>query len=248
MNKKADTVGVHLRKARVRLALSLEEAYAKTRIHTRIIEALEEDRAEEVLNPIYVRSFIKTYSHCLGLEDDDIIKKFLSRKTEPAISQKTQPELKTMRSRINFSKFLLPIVSTISIVFLVFIIIFATTKLASSVRNMFRNSRASSTIAVAPAAQAKTAFQVIPQNEKLILKLQTKEDVWMQVKSDGEIVFRHVLPKGSTEKWEAGEKINLWLGKAEDVELFLNEQSLGSPGRGVIKNISITRDGINIGK
>ena len=38
----------------------------------------------------------------------------------------------------------------------------------------------------------------------------------------------------------------LWVGKAEYLELILNGHPLGSPGRGVIKDITITRKGLEV--
>ncbi|MBI2447090.1 MAG: DUF4115 domain-containing protein, partial [Candidatus Omnitrophica bacterium] len=63
---------------------------------------------------------------------------------------------------------------------------------------------------------------------------------------DGKKMFEEVLKEGSSEKWEANEKIELWVGKAEGLELERNGQPLGPLGYGIIKNILITREDMKI--
>ena len=47
-------VGEKLKKARLEKGLSLDEVYRQTRIHLRVLEALEEDRAHNLLSFIYI--------------------------------------------------------------------------------------------------------------------------------------------------------------------------------------------------
>ena len=76
------------------------------------------------------------------------------------------------------------------------------------------------------------------------LTIRTKADVWMQVKSDGTVIFQNVLPKGSQESWTAKEELELWTGNAGAMELILNGTPLGNPGIGVKKGIKVTRMGL----
>ena len=113
MNKKTETIGARLKKVRNEKGLSLEEVYSKTRIHTRVLEAIEENRAEEVLSRVYIKSFLKEYTRCLGLDWDELEKTFLT-KAEPVpvkIPEKTIPlpepvqSLPLSKTKIDFKKF-----------------------------------------------------------------------------------------------------------------------------------------------
>ncbi len=80
------------------------------------------------------------------------------------------------------------------------------------------------------------------------LGIRAKGDCWIQVKSDGKIIFQNNLKKGRSENWQAKEKIELSLGNAGVVELEVNGKFISSLGRRgqSIKNILITKDGLSI--
>ena len=97
-----------------------------------------------------------------------------------------------------------------------------------------------------PSATVEKPVTKTPQAHPFLLVTKTSNDVWMEIKADGKQIFKSVLPKGSVEAWRANKKIELWVGKAESVELILNGTSLGSPGKGVKKGILITPQGMKI--
>ena len=73
-----------------------------------------------------------------------------------------------------------------------------------------------------------------------------KSPVWVELKKDGEKQFQRVLPKGLAESVTAREKVELFVANGDVVEIFLNGRSLGSPGKGVIKDLEITRNGMKV--
>ncbi len=79
------------------------------------------------------------------------------------------------------------------------------------------------------------------------LGIRAKEDCWMQVKTDGKVIFQNNLKKSRFEYWQAKEKIELSLGNAGVVELEVNGKIIPSLGRRgqSIKNILITKDGLS---
>ena len=96
-----------------------------------------------------------------------------------------------------------------------------------------------------PAEKKKPAIN-IPLNKPLVLTVKAKDNVWMEVKSDGEVIFRNILSNGTLETWKAEEKIELWVGNASALELMLNDIPLGSPGRGVKRGIIISHKGMKL--
>lgn len=85
---------------------------------------------------------------------------------------------------------------------------------------------------------------LIPQNERLNLSISTTDDVWIELRMDGNIIFKNVLKKGSEENWQADKNFELWTGNAAAMNITLNGNNLGSPGVGVKKGIIINRQGI----
>ena len=252
-NKTNNLIGGRLKKARIKKSVSLEDVYEKTKIHPRILTALEEDHAEETISPIYRKAFLRTYSRYLGLDSDEFIKKVLEdrepeKKFHPDTTGGVFKEERLAR-KTNLKKILFPVIVFFSAVAVIFMIGFTGLKLIKGVKNTFNRAR----VALAAKKTGTTAkesakFKPIPKNEKLVLGLKTSDEVWAQVKSDDKIVFRSILPKGSSEVWKADKSLSIWVGKAEAVRLTLNSQELGSPGKGTIKNIAITREGMKVGK
>ena len=66
-------VGERLRKAREARGLSLDAVAASTHIRERYLEALEEERFEEIPGPAYVKGFLRNYAAHLGLPEDEIM-------------------------------------------------------------------------------------------------------------------------------------------------------------------------------
>ena len=84
----------------------------------------------------------------------------------------------------------------------------------------------------------------IPENEKLYLVLKATQDVWIELKRDGAIIFKSVLKKDIPREWQADDDFELWTGNASVMDITLNGVDLGSPGRGVKRGIVINRQGI----
>jgi cytoskeletal protein RodZ len=58
--------------------------------------------------------------------------------------------------------------------------------------------------------------------------------VWVQVESDGRVIFSGILNTGDTRRWSAGRQLMLWTGDAANVQVTYNGKSLGrlgSPGQ-----------------
>lgn len=66
-------VGDALRAARESRGLTLEQVETTTRIRRVFLEALEEDRFDELPAPVYTRGFIRNYARLLGLDPDDVV-------------------------------------------------------------------------------------------------------------------------------------------------------------------------------
>jgi len=64
------TRGERLRRLRKAKGLSLEQVHQITKIHVRVINALEEDKIDEI-SPVYVKGLLKIYCNLLGADPKD---------------------------------------------------------------------------------------------------------------------------------------------------------------------------------
>lgn len=84
----ASRVGAELRAARLRLGWSLEEVAQGLRIRLPFLEAIEEGRIGDLPGAAYAVGFVRTYATSLGLEADDVSRRFRAESQE--INRKTE--------------------------------------------------------------------------------------------------------------------------------------------------------------
>ncbi|MBU1726320.1 MAG: DUF4115 domain-containing protein [Candidatus Omnitrophica bacterium] len=106
-----------------------------------------------------------------------------------------------------------------------------------------------------PNTASGSVGQSIPLDKKesvsgINLGILAKDKCWVSLKADGRLVFQRMLEKGRYESWNAKERIELSLGDAGAVELQVNDQIFSYLGRKgqPLKNVTITKDGLNIGR
>src|SRR5271163_4056377 len=68
--------GEHLKREREMRGVSLEEIAAATRISTRFLEALENERWEELPGGVFNRGFIRSVARFLGLDEDALVAEY----------------------------------------------------------------------------------------------------------------------------------------------------------------------------
>lgn len=71
----------------------------------------------------------------------------------------------------------------------------------------------------------------------LVLEAKANGRCWVEVRSDGQVVYSDTLSMGDTYIWSAQEEIRVRFGNAGAVELRLNDQDLGIAGKGVLTRV-----------
>ena len=253
------SIGQRLKSAREAKGIALEEVVRFTKIQRKILEAIETDQLEEVLDPVYAKIFLKKYAAFLGLDGEALVGEYIALHGPiPERSLSPQTELtKTSPAGLPLQQVLFPtgigIVALIGAVFLAYLSADLYDTLKD--RKSSGSSRGAARAAVSKASGAKPSAApktpeapklVIPRSQPLKLEVRTKAEVWMQVKSDGVVVFQNVLPKAAREIWTAKDELELWTGNSSALELQLNGKPLEPIGVGVKKGIKITRRGVEL--
>lgn len=259
---KKESVGERLHKARLKKKVTIEQAHKDTKIHPKVLAALEEDRHSEVLSPTYVKAFLRSYCKYLELDASGILEDYDAsnkRTAEPTLKIKVKEEPKeNILQNIKLDQYLnlakkwaAPAGAVILGVILGVFLIFLTTKAIKKIRHasVFKGKpNLEASVETSPREGAIIKPLSIPENQALTLIARTKADVWLEVDADGKSVYKGLLKKGSVEAYKADEKFQLLTGKGEFLDLTLNGNPLGSPGDGVIKKIILTRKGLKIDK
>jgi cytoskeleton protein RodZ len=69
--------GENLRREREKRNLTLEQISQSTKIGTRMLQALEEDRFNQLPGGIFNKGFVRAYARCLGLDEDQTVTDYL---------------------------------------------------------------------------------------------------------------------------------------------------------------------------
>ena len=266
-----ESIGARLKEVRLGKGLSLEEVHKKTKIQMDILKAIEENSLANI-NPIYIKGFLKIYCDFLGVNFKEYNPDQKDSGRQPqqvsprpmniggaAVPQK-QPIKMAGKSKFNVKQ----AVSVLVIVLLALFLVVGLVKLGGFVVSAIRKPRHSVArpippVTVKPVVKAvakplvatkKVSAKQVPLTSKVRLAVSAKEDCFIQLKVDGKTVFQRVLKRGRFESWEAKDRIELSLNNAAALTMVVNGQSIPPIGRKgqAVKNIVITREGINTGR
>ncbi len=226
------SIGTRLKKAREKKQLSIEQVSQKTKIHPRIVEAIEEDRGQEELHPVYIKGFLKSYASLVGLNGEELIHEYLAQVPKfsaapPSLlevaSQEEEPALLPWAGR------LLLAIAIVGALFLTGIGI-------SRIRL--------SHVVLQKGVITPYPFR-IPEKGLLTLKLHARDNTWVTVHADGRLMYQGLLAKGKEESWTSDRQFVLSLTDGGAVHVNLNRKSLGVPGRKgrPLEKIVMTREG-----
>lgn len=242
------SIGDKLRKAREDKGILLEEAHKATKIHPNVLEALEEDRLEQILGRTYVKAFLKQYVHYLGLDEREIIQEYTSK----AVPQTEKPILtKKPISEKKPTKFSHIMVTLFAFIAWLSIMSFATMRFMNHYKDFAKDKEVTVVAAAEKVKLEEKATEKgiipIPKDRTITLTLTTNKDVWLKVTRDNDLTFHGILPKDSKETWRANEEIRVSeIGRPEALTLNVNGKSIDFSERPLRREILITHEGIDV--
>lgn len=90
------SIGEILRRERLRRRLDLEGVSRQLKIPPRLLEAIEDERFDQLPGGVFAKSFVRQYARMLGLDEEEILDE-LQRVLEPPPPE-PDPELESLRS------------------------------------------------------------------------------------------------------------------------------------------------------
>ena len=82
--------GEKLKQEREKRKITLEQISSSTKIGTRMLQALEEDKFNQLPGGIFNKGFVRAYSRCVGLDEDQTVAEYLQASGD-APPPKTEP-------------------------------------------------------------------------------------------------------------------------------------------------------------
>ncbi len=236
-------VGKKLKAGREKKHLTLEDVSAQTKINRDILFRLEEDRFSEVLNPTYVKGFLRTYARFLQLDEQEILKEY-SKFSPPPPDQILEITGETLPS--DWRGLIFPAAVFVLVILAAVLTYHLVTPRWPSYGGGTAGREQKKKTSLFRAAKKPEEKATVPSAVALKLEARAKGDCWVRTFTDGKVIFEDVLRAGEKVVWQAEKKFELQVGKAENLTLTLNGKSLILPGEGVIRGIVVTREGLRL--
>lgn len=243
------SVGSKLKKAREKKHLSWEEVSQKTKIHPKILELLEEDRAPESLSRFYVMGFLRNYAHFVELNGEELVREYSATATKDP--SPTPPE--TLESgweeEIGVSPWVGRTLFIIVIVAFFFLLGIGLSKGKGGKKHLPPPMAQRASLSIKKGTPVAYPFR-IPQSEPLTLRLRVQENSWIRVQSDGRLMYQGLLTKGKEEVWVAHQQFELSLSDGGAVWFGLNRKPLGILGEKgrPLEKLMMTRESWRVGE
>ncbi len=269
------TIGASLKEARTKKSVSLDDVHAKIKIHPRVLQLLEEDKFEKLPSPLFAKSFLKSYAEFLELNTDSLLEIYdREKQKEPDQVLFLRPADPTAKHKAN-AKIETKRIAGIALVVLALLLFLSgiPQKTIGAWAMKMKPAKSATSKAIKKdkekkddaVLQTKTQqdaevkneaewlnsvklgnFPQISKKSPLDLEIRALDAVWVHITGDGAVLFQGILKKGVSGKYSAKDMIEVWTGNAANMSLWLNKTSLGSPGKGFVKKMQISRDGIRV--
>lgn len=263
-------IGEVLKEARSKRSITLDDVHAKIKIHPRVLQLLEEGKFEKLPSPLFTKSFLRSYAEFLEVNPDELLQQYDKegvKEPEQVLFIRTADERMQKpigQEMLNITLIVLGLVVGGGFGFFVL----------KNAPHWFANAKAPSFAlpaknfrpAKAEALRAKEAEVVASQKKKedwlrspdqgnfpriggnspIELKIKAVDSVWLRITGDGKILYQTIMKKGQEESWSAKKSVEIWTGNSSNMALTVNKTFLGSPGKGVIKKMVISREGVRV--
>jgi len=269
-------IGQALKEAREKRSVSLEEVHAKIKIHPRILQLLEEEKFDKLPSPLFAKSFLRSYAEFLGVDAESLLGSYEKEKqpvAEPEQILYLKAADLSGERRTSLKGWAVGIAAAF---FIAAVLFGSPAKMMSSwTAKMKKTSVApakerggSLPVRQAGASGGKESEAAVPADDPpgaewinsvklgnfpslnkrvpLDLEIRALDAVWVHVTCDGKVLFQGILKKGAGESWKAKGSIEIWTGNASNMLLILNRNAIGSPGKGVVKKMIVSHEGVRI--
>jgi hypothetical protein len=234
-------IGSSLREARLRHGYEISDAEAATKIRTKYLKALEDERFELLPAPTYIKGFLHSYAEFLGLDGQLYVDEYNSRYSaadeEVAIRPRRQPQSRAHR-RVESRVLLLALLGIAAATALVVIAWKWGGSEPTSVANLDSGQPAAPAVREQPAAVPKPAVNLVLSavggNSLVIVRMGT---------GSGEPVFDGTIERGRSMRF-TGERLWLNVGSPDNLVARLNGKIARLPARREPVVLVATRKGL----
>ncbi|MGD2245991.1 MAG: DUF4115 domain-containing protein [Candidatus Aminicenantes bacterium] len=236
------SLGQDLRRERELRGISLEEISNSTKISLKQLEAVEQDRLDDLPGGFFIKAILKAYANSIGLEEDAVMNKYY----EESLLQEPSPPSKHHKEKLKppIPKKIIGISVLVFTSMIILIFVYSTSWQKKTVLPQeeiipwtpIQKEKPISLPGTNPSEPS------VIEAEKLALEISFTEETWLQVYADGELKVEDTKMPGERISVEAFEELLIHVGNAGGVAYRLNDRegkSFGASGV-TVRNIRIT--------
>ncbi|MEU9998748.1 RodZ domain-containing protein [Streptomyces sp. NPDC050848] len=233
-----DSIGRALQQGRIAAGLTVDEVSASTRVRIPIVHAIEEDDFSRCGGDVYARGHIRTLARAVGIDPAPLIEQYDAEHGGRPAPTPAAPLFEAERIRPEPRR---PNWTAAMVAAIVAVVGFV----GFTMFNGTETKDGAGAVAEGPAPEKKTtspttkpakttAPQPVPSaiaavpKDKVTVKLTAIDDKsWISAKaSDGKLLFDGLLLKGESKTFQDDERVDLILGNAGPIELFVNGKKI----------------------
>ncbi|HET6748974.1 MAG TPA: RodZ domain-containing protein [Actinomycetes bacterium] len=224
------SIGEALRSAREAQGKSVEEASAATRIRPSYLEALEQERFDELGGNVYAKGFLRSYASFLGVDPAPLLEAYRAQERPDAPLFESAP--KAIATRAGGRRGPTWVAAAIVAVSIILVV-----SLWSLLRPATDPTNTQPPFAPEPATTAPGASTTAPPTTAraaprgVTVTLRYAAPSWTRVTADGSVSFEGIPGSGVRRTFRARRSIDLILGAPGVVRLTVNGKDLGVPDR-----------------
>jgi cytoskeletal protein RodZ len=250
-----DSIGEILRRERLRRGLKLDELAAETKIGSRYLQAMEQNRFDRLPGGLFTRSFLRQYEQTLGLKDDQVVLSLQQPLGEPPVPlPEPQSHKLSLLARIPIAVWLVATIFGGGVV----------SKLWEDTK---QDSREAGEVARRSASRVGGASQDTNGTRPKVVKTATaasnsgsgpefaamrvlftaSEPVWLSIKSDGIHTYSGTLEAQQSREFNASNVMKLLIGNAGGLTISMNGKPVELLGaHGEVELLVLTPDGARV--
>jgi len=241
-----ESLGKYLRREREDRKISLREVANHTRVREYLLKALEEDQFHLLPSTTYVKGFLLTYAHYVGLDPHDVIRRY-----EDFLRGETDRDAKVLPEKKNlWKKSYLLMVGGVIAAGLVAVYFF-----------LYRSKPAGESISIKPKTEEILPTPASPQvassanttsvakEEPLSLQLKAIEKTWLRIQVDGQPEQEMIFNPGEGGFHQGLKQIRVLVGNAGGLDVVFNGRVLEKVGKsGEVATLIFTPQGVEVNR
>lgn len=257
------SIGSALQQARIAAGLTVDEVSASTRVRIPIVHAIEEDDFSRCGGDVYARGHIRTVARAVGLDPEPLVAQYDAEhggrpSPTPAAPLFEAERIRPEPRRPNWTAAM--VAAIVAVIGFVGFTLFSGegegegkgSHVAEGSASEQKPSPAAPPTSkpVAPKPDpSDSAIAAVPK-DKVTVKLSALDDKsWISAKShNGKLLFDGLLLKGESKTFQDDERVDLILGNAGAIELFVNGKKVEDQFEsGQVERLSYTKGDPEVG-